>query len=263
MARIRTIKPEFFDSEQVASVPFQWRLLFVGLWLHADREGRLQDRPQRLKAKLFPYDDLDVEEGIESLHRVGLITRYEVDGVKLIAVPEFLTHQKPNVREPESNFPPAPDQHVHARARTIPERQEGKGREGNGNGREIARAADASPAFLEFPVVSGAWSLSEALVVEFQELYPTVDVRQESRAALGWVRSNPGRRKTASGMRKFLNTWMTRATNDRGSRRAPAAVASSAPWSCPHVDRCAHRAMCESKTLIGPSKYPVKKAVAS
>lgn len=133
MARIRTIKPEFYTNEQVASVAYEWRLLFVGLWLHADREGRLQDRPVRLKAMLFPYDDLDVESGLGCLANAGLIVRYEGDGKRLIAIPKFLDHQRPNSKEPPSELP----EHDSARAGLALARQEGKGteQERNGNGR--------------------------------------------------------------------------------------------------------------------------------
>src|SRR5262245_30051913 len=63
LARIRSIKPGFFRNEDLAAFPFQHRLLFAGLWLLADREGRLEDRPKRIHADLFPYDPaLDVEQ---------------------------------------------------------------------------------------------------------------------------------------------------------------------------------------------------------
>lgn len=127
MARIRTIKPAFFLNETVAGLPFQWRLLFVGLWTQADREGRLEDRPARLKASLFPYDDLDVNDGLESLHRVGLITRYERGEVRVISIPTWLKHQQPHIREPLSDLPSSSADPVPE-----PDRPVGKGREGNG-----------------------------------------------------------------------------------------------------------------------------------
>ncbi len=64
MARIRTIKPQFFLNEELAELPAMVRLLFIGLWTQADREGRLLDRPKRLKAEIFPYDNFDVEKGL-------------------------------------------------------------------------------------------------------------------------------------------------------------------------------------------------------
>ena len=49
MARARNIKPGFFKNEFLAEMPCEVRLLFIGLWTLADREGRLEDRPKRIK----------------------------------------------------------------------------------------------------------------------------------------------------------------------------------------------------------------------
>ncbi len=81
------------------------RLLFIGLWTLADRLGRLKDRPKRIKAELFPWDDCDVDPMLEDLHAIGLIQRYEVDGAKLVCISSFLKHQRPHPREAESTLP--------------------------------------------------------------------------------------------------------------------------------------------------------------
>lgn len=135
MARIRTIKPSFFLNETVASLPFHWRLLFVGLWTQADREGRLEDRPMRLKAALFPYDDLDVNDGLGCLANAGLITRYDgnVHEQRLIVIPTWRKHQQPNVREADSDLPPPPGEStVLAPVEPFRKGREGKGREQEG-----------------------------------------------------------------------------------------------------------------------------------
>ncbi len=138
MARIRTIKPGFFLDDQLAELPYPARLLFVGLWCIADRQGRLEDRPKRIKAEVLPYDNEDVDALLCSLATAGFIVRYEADGKRYIQVVNFLKHQRPNAREPESTIP-APPEHILARARTCTHMQthactpgrEGKGREGN------------------------------------------------------------------------------------------------------------------------------------
>lgn len=77
MARIRTVKPEFFLNEELAEIPMAGRLLFIGLWTLADRRGRLEDRPKRIKAELFPYDNVDVEKLLTHLSDAGFIVRYK------------------------------------------------------------------------------------------------------------------------------------------------------------------------------------------
>ena len=75
---------------------------------------------------------------------------------------------------------------------------------------------------LEFPVVGKpkvpTWWLTQAKMDEYLEAYPDIDVLGEFRKTLQWLRDNPSKRKTASGMGKFLNNWLGRAQNDGRSK---------------------------------------------
>lgn len=114
MARIRYLKPEFFEDEHLAELPFEARLFFAGLWNFADKAGRLQDRPARLKIKIFPYDKVDVEKCLELLSKLKngtsrpFIQRYQVEGEAYIQILSWEKHQKPHFTEKESIIPPAP-----------------------------------------------------------------------------------------------------------------------------------------------------------
>jgi hypothetical protein len=108
MARIRSIKPGFFTNDQLAEVDPLGRILFAGLWCHADRAGRLEDRPRKIKAEVLPYDDCDVDGLLSTLAASGFIVRYEVAGVRLIQVVNFEKHQTPNIKEIASTLPPPP-----------------------------------------------------------------------------------------------------------------------------------------------------------
>ncbi|ACU61313.1 hypothetical protein [Chitinophaga pinensis] len=94
MARIRTIKPDFFKNEELAELPAMVRLLFIGLWTLADREGRMHDRPKRIKAEIFPYDNVNIENDLARLQSAGFIERYEVGEMKVIQVNNFTKHQR-------------------------------------------------------------------------------------------------------------------------------------------------------------------------
>jgi hypothetical protein len=107
MARSRNIKPGFFHNEELAEIEFAGRLLFAGLWCLADREGRLEDRPKRIKAELFPYDEVDVERLLNQLFKHNFIIRYQVGDKKYISIPTFLVHQNPHPHEKKSIIPPA------------------------------------------------------------------------------------------------------------------------------------------------------------
>lgn len=105
MARARNIKPGFFHNEELVELPFATRLLFVGLWTIADRAGRLEDRPKKIKMAIFPADDVDVDAALQSLHEAGFIVRYAAKGGAYIAIPAWAKHQNPHHREPESLIP--------------------------------------------------------------------------------------------------------------------------------------------------------------
>lgn len=107
MARARNLKPGFFKNEDLAECTPWARLCFAGLWTLADREGRLEDRPKRIKGELFAFDNVDVEPLLAELERHHFILRYEAqDGRGLIQVLKFLDHQNPHHREPPSDLPP-------------------------------------------------------------------------------------------------------------------------------------------------------------
>jgi len=110
MARIRTIKPEFFKNEELAELPAIVRLLFIGLWTQADKEGRLLDRPKRIKAELFPYDSIDIDKELSRLQSAGFIKRYEVGELKVIHINTFTKHQRiqGNEAHSESALPAPP-----------------------------------------------------------------------------------------------------------------------------------------------------------
>lgn len=110
VARSRLIKPGFFENEDLCSLPYEARLLFAGLWTIADRAGRLEDRPIRIRAKLFPYDTIDVDALLNALQSKGFVRRYTVKTERYLAVIKFETHQHPHIKEPLSTIP-APDQH--------------------------------------------------------------------------------------------------------------------------------------------------------
>ncbi|CUJ51602.1 conserved phage C-terminal domain-containing protein [Achromobacter xylosoxidans] len=106
MARSRNIKPGFFKNEDLAECTPWARLCFAGLWCLADREGRLEDRPKRIKGELFPYDTVDVEPLLQELERFNFIHRYEIDGFKAIQILEFAKHQSPHYTEGKSTIKP-------------------------------------------------------------------------------------------------------------------------------------------------------------
>ena len=119
MARIRTVKPEFFrhHSLYVAEVEtgLPLRLAYAGLWTCADRAGRFRWRPEELKLDCLPYDDVDFSRVLDALATRGFIVRYACPtrndastADELGAIPSWSKHQVINNREKTSQLPPPP-----------------------------------------------------------------------------------------------------------------------------------------------------------
>ena len=102
MARIRTIKPEFFTSEDIVSLSPLARLLYIATWCEADKAGRLHWKPGTFKLRYLPGDNCDVLALCQELIDSGLIVPY---GNGLAWIPKFNRHQHINPRETESVLP--------------------------------------------------------------------------------------------------------------------------------------------------------------
>lgn len=107
--RARNIKPGYFRNEELAELQPLTRLLFSGLWCVADREGRLEDRPKRIKADVLPYDDCDVDAMLTELADAGFVRRYQVAEIRYVCVVNFCKHQTPHKNEAESQIPAPED----------------------------------------------------------------------------------------------------------------------------------------------------------
>jgi hypothetical protein len=113
MARSRNIKPAFFDNENLAALTPHARLLFIGLWCLADVKGRLEDRPSRIRARIFPYEPhIDIESLLNELASPPefFIVRYQVEQSRYIEITNFRKHQNPSTKEKQagSSIPPRP-----------------------------------------------------------------------------------------------------------------------------------------------------------
>jgi hypothetical protein len=109
VARIRTIKPEFFTSEQVTECSIPARLMFAGMWCFCDDQGVHPDSPKRLKMEVFPADDLpatDIGKLIDELVNVGLLARFESEGRRSLFVTGWARHQR--IDRPNFRFPAPP-----------------------------------------------------------------------------------------------------------------------------------------------------------
>lgn len=187
MARIRTIKPEFFTSLTIADLTPEQRLTFIGLWTHVDDAGRCVDDPRLIKAAIWPLDDrtaADIEIDLKALTESSLITRYTLNRKRYLAVTNWDEHQRINrptpskLPAPEQGDPTPPDPvtrhdrdslntHAHF-SESSP--QERKGKEGNREGKgnpPTPRDQSGSPAVVQ----TGERAIEDRMTDAFLDRY--------------------------------------------------------------------------------------------
>lgn len=177
MARIRTVKPAFWSSEQVMNLSRDARLLFIGIWNFADDAGRAKWSARTIKAQVLPGDDdvtaRDVEAWMMEMQTQGLLTAYSVNGQRLFSVSGW-HHQKINRPQP-SKFPeppssPNPPEPITGDSvnppGSITDGRERRGEEGKGRERRGDHAGEVRPLG---PRLAPLWSVLEAEGYPFDE----------------------------------------------------------------------------------------------
>ena len=104
MPRIRTIKPEFFNSFDVASLSPLSRLFYAYLWTESDRDGFLEWKPKNFRMRFFPTDQYDIEDLESELVEQELIIVHA--DIMICEIPGFTKHQVINNRESQSELAP-------------------------------------------------------------------------------------------------------------------------------------------------------------
>lgn len=201
MARIRTIKPEFFTSEDIVSLSPMARLLYIALWCEADREGRMVWKPKTFKMRYMPGDACNIEKLCEEILKLGLVVQYGAYAY----IPAFHAHQHINPREAASQLP-APDSDASTTRQprdsdtTQRDSDTQVGREGKG--REIyARPSD----------------VSEQVWADFQQLRKTkkapvtktvVDGVRDEAAKVGLTLQEALAMQVSRGWQGFDSSWV-------------------------------------------------------
>ena len=141
MARIRTLKPEFWTDEKVVAISPLARLLFIGMWNFVDDYGRGEYSPARLKMQILPADPADINDLLAEISGKLLINVYTIGGKEYFEVCGFSKHQKLDHRTP-SKFPePTKSAELHQFTPEIALERKGKERKG----KELSAASAALP----------------------------------------------------------------------------------------------------------------------
>ena len=215
----RILKETVVCSLKLSRLSWFEQVMFDHLIVTVDDYGVYHADPVLLSHILFPRQssvtEKMVREGLEHMEAQGLILRYTAGGEEYLKLASWEKHQRlRNSRRkfpaPEEADPDIPEAEANVPAETP----------------ETSIAEIAKPEVREFPVAeiplndNTAYAVSRQEVEEYAALYPAVDVQQELRNMRGWCLANPSKRKTRSGVKKFVNGWLSRA-QDRGGTHAP------------------------------------------
>jgi hypothetical protein len=227
MARIRSIKPEFWTSEQVVECSPTVRLLFIGLWNFCDDHGIHPASCLRLKMEVFPGDkctERQIASWVGQLVKVGLLKSYVVDGKEFWIVTGW-KHQK--IEKPTYLYPlpqfgdQSPNGSGTVADHSTPEssRVESIGEE------EVCTETllVSVPPYRLFPCdgIPKEFLLTDLKIIQYRETFPNLDVEAECRKAWQWCQDNPTKRKTARGIPAFLTRWLGRAQNSKREFGSP------------------------------------------
>lgn len=131
MARIRTVKPEFWTDERLTECSLSARLMFIGMLNFADDNGNMPNSPKRLKMQIFPADSIDTAPLLLELLTHGLLIEYSVNGEKYLHIKGFRKHQV--INRPSKSDIPTPnfnEDSVNTHG-GLSDGKEGKGKERN------------------------------------------------------------------------------------------------------------------------------------
>ena len=191
MARIRTIKPEFWTSEQITECSMRARLLFIGIWNFADDSGIHPDSLKRLKMQIFPADDITTEgigDLVDELIHQDLLERYEVNDRSWLLITGWDNHQK--INRPTYRYP-LQDGSVPTHGDiNEPSPPEGKGKDGKGkegNGREWSLRSSDRGDQKEIAVDSERLPTVRARFAKIANRLGGIPARQQDRSLLAKV----------------------------------------------------------------------------
>jgi len=242
MARSRMIRPEFFDDEKLSECSVSTRLLFIALWVNSDDYGVVKGNSSWLRSQAFPYDDIplkDINTWLIQLKKIGCILPFQSSGERYYFIRNWDRYQK--VNRPSNNRNPTPPEDIltegslstHGTITDETETETETETEVTDTSVSVCATRSDDPvtpasskqALLTIPLVAKngnkkpeQYPITQVDIDTWQESYPGIEVVQQLRAIRQWNIDNPKNRKTKSGIRRHINSWLAREQN---KARAP------------------------------------------
>lgn len=224
MARIRTIKPEFWVDDVMVELPLEVRLLFIGLWNFADDEGFLEDKPRRIKMQIFPADDVLIEDSLSALCDSGRLHAFDSDQGPLLQVANWVRHQKINRPTPTRFTGITPRNRpsslsAHDTSVSTHAGKERKGKEGKGSNPPSGGAGGSGKKGSRLP---DGWMPTRDDVDAIEKQCPGFDTQREHLNFMDYWQAKPGQAGVKLDWSKTWRGWMRRAYDRLPVQQKPA-----------------------------------------
>lgn len=212
----RILKESICRSDEIDSLSWLEEVLFYRLIVSCDDYGRFDARTKIIKGQCFPLKDItekDIDKALSKLSAVGLVRVYEAQGRPTLQLVTWENHQ--SIRAKKSKYPAYDETCKQMYSNGCNSSRNPIQSESNAesNADISSERLDYSeltePPLITLQLNTGEeWPVSKVDVEKWSDLYPAVDVMQCLRNMKGWLSSNPKKRKTARGIRRFITGWL-------------------------------------------------------
>jgi hypothetical protein len=214
----RIIRQGILTSDDIDKLTPEQEVFYRRLLNVVDDYGLFDGRPSVILAACYPLKlgkmSLEaIASNLRALARNNLIELYSVEGRHFLQVhrTRWLRRSKPKFPMPSArNCAQSADN-----CTVVVDVVDDVDVDSSEPGVPATEQADAR--FPNFPCVGNGskfWAIDKEMSAELSLAYPGVQVDAEARKAHAWIITNPQRRKTAKGMPRFLNSWLSRAQNN-------------------------------------------------
>lgn len=226
----RILKDSILTDKAFNSLTLTEESIYHRLLVSADDYGIFYANPILLLRILYPrktdVTEEVIREGLDHMEEAGIIYRYTTEGEDYLKICSWENNQR--LRNSRHKFPvPEEEATPEPEPAPEPEPKEKAGQEKTAGHSTSKKAADTEPKaadeiIIQLPLNDNtAYNVTQEEITEFSSLYPAVDVLQEYRGMKAWCMSNPHKRKTRNGIKKFINGWLANAQKQARSSPPP------------------------------------------
>lgn len=220
----RILKESICTSDTLDELTWMEEVFWYRLIVNCDDYGRFDARPAILRSRLFPLKssvtEKNVKEILNKLSTVGLVILYEYEDKPYLQLATWDRHQQ--IRAKKSKYPAPDDSCSHLISDDIkcprnPIQSESNPNRESNSMPDALSASDRKSVIILILNDKTEFPIYQDQVDSWVQLYPAVDIMQELRNMKGWCENNPKKRKTKSGILRFVNGWLSREQNKGGN----------------------------------------------